>query len=101
MHGPWSQEAFEEALQRASEERIQWAKATAFLDAEFRQRLAMDSKFAAAIKEVQSGKAKAIGYLQGQLMGALKKEGLPALGELLTPWLAQRIQQTQSTKEST
>ena len=101
VHGPWSQEAFEEALQRASEERIQWAKATAFLDAEFRQRLAMDSKFAAAIKEVQSGKAKAIGYLQGQLMGALKKEGLPALGELLTPWLAQRIQQTQSTKEST
>lgn len=101
VHAPWSQEAFEGALQSASAERSQWEKTIVFLDATFTQRLAVDPKFAGALQEVQSGKTKAMGYLQGQLMGALKKEGLPALGELLAPWLAKRIEQTPFTKEST
>ena len=96
VHAPWSQEAFEEALQDALAARLDWEKATVFLEAAFTLRLATDPKFAAALQEIKAGKTKAIGYLQGQLMGALKKEGLPAMGELLSPWLTQRMQEHQT-----
>lgn len=98
VHARWSDEAFTQTMQGVSAELLQWESAKTFLEETFVQRLATDTKFAAAVLEVQSGKAKAIGYIQGQLMGALKKEGLPAIGELLSPWLVQRIEQTPSTK---
>lgn len=96
VHAPWSQEAFEEALQSALAARLEWEKAIVFLEATFTLRLATDPKFAAALQEIKAGKTKAVGYLQGQLMGALKKEGLPAMGELLSPWLTQRMQEHQT-----
>lgn len=98
-HAPWSDEAFAQALQGSSDELLAWEAAKKFLEETFVLRLATDPKFGSALHEVQSGKAKAIGYIQGQLMGALKKEGLPAIGELLTPWLMQRIEQTQSKEQ--
>lgn len=101
--GPWSDDAFAKALQGASAQLDQWGAAQSFLEDAFAQRLSTDPKFAAAIAEVQAGKQKAIGYVQGQLMGALRKEGHPAIGDLLTPWLIekiQRIQTIQSSKEA-
>ena len=100
-HSRWSESAFADALQVARDEMNQWTTAQIFLEETFSQRTCTDTKFANALQEIHLGKQKAIGYIQGQLMVALKKEGLPAMGELLTPWLTQRIERAKSTKEST
>lgn len=88
----WTHEAFTKALQDADDQRKQWIQAQAFLATAFPQCLVADLKFAAAWNDVLLGKTKAMGYIQGKIMAALKQKGFPARGEWLSAWLMQRIE---------